>query len=69
MSFWTQVEQDFQAVASSADTVLTKLENMVGIRTRAQEHAALEGQITAIVDDTTKTTAEKVDAILTAMGK
>jgi hypothetical protein len=69
MSFWDQIEADYNAVITSADSVATKLANLVGIQTRAQEMTNLTNQITAIVDDGTKNTPDKVTEILTACGK
>ena len=69
MSFWDQIEADYQAVVASADTVAVKLENLMGIQTRAQQMTTLTNQITSIVDDGTKNTPDKVTEILTACGK
>jgi len=69
MSFWDQIEADYNAVITSADSVATKLANLVGIQTRAQEMTTLTSQITAIVDDGAKATPDKVTEILTLVGK
>lgn len=69
MSFWEQIESDFQAVVASAETIPAKLESLVGIRNRAAEMTALTAQITGIVDDGSKATADKVTEILTLVGK
>jgi hypothetical protein len=69
MSFWDQIEADYNAVISSADSVATKLENLVGIQTRAQTMTNLTAQLTSIVDDGSKATPDKVTEILTATGK
>lgn len=69
MSFWTDIEAEFNAVIASADSIPTKLENLVGIQTKAQQMTALTSQITAIIDDGSKPTADKVTEILTAVGK
>jgi hypothetical protein len=69
MSFWDQIDADYNAVITSADTVAVKLENLVGIQTRAQTMTSLTTQITAIVDDGTKNTPDKVTEILTLVGK
>ena len=69
MSFWTDIEAEYNAVIASADSIPTKLENLVGIQTKAQQMTALTTQITAIVDDGTKATPDKVTEILTAVGK
>ena len=69
MSFWDQIEADYTAVIASADTVAVKLENLMGIQTRAQTMTTLTAQITAIVDDGSKATVDKVTDILTLVGK
>jgi hypothetical protein len=69
MSFWTQIEADFNAVIASADSIPTKLENLMGIQTRAQEMTTLTTQFTTIVDDGSKDTATKVTELLTLVGK
>jgi hypothetical protein len=69
MSFWTDIEAEFNAVIASADSIPTKLENLAGIQSRAQQMTTLTAQLTAIVDDGSKPTADKVTEILTAAGK
>jgi hypothetical protein len=69
MSFWTDIEAEFNAVIASADSIPTKLENLVGIQSKAQQMTTLTNQITAIIDDGTKNTPDKVTEILTAVGK
>lgn len=69
MDFWAQIEADYNAVISSADSVATKLENLVGIQTRAQQMTALTTQFTTIIDDGSKATADKVTELLTLVGK
>lgn len=69
MSFWAQIEADYNAVVASTDSVATKLANLVGIQTRAQEMTNLTSQLTAIIDDGSKQTADKVTEILTLVGK
>ena len=69
MSFWTDIEAEFNAVIASADSIPTKLENLVGIQTKAQQMTALTNQITAILVDGSKADADKVTEILTAVGK
>ena len=69
MSFWTDIEMEFNAVVASADSIPTKLENLVGIQTRAQQMTALQNQITSILEDGSKATSDKVIEILTAVGK
>lgn len=69
MSFWDQIESEFNAVIASADSIPAKLANLVGIQTRAQEMTALTNQITTIIDDGTKNTPDKTTEILTLVGK
>ena len=69
MSFWDEIEADYNAVIASADSVATKLANLVGIQTRAQEMTMLTNQFTTIIDDGSKATQEKVVELLTLVGK
>lgn len=69
MSFWTDIETEFNAVIASADSIPTKLENLVGLQTRAQQITTMTNQVTAIIDDGTKNTPDKVTEILTLVGK
>jgi len=69
MSFWDEIEADYNAVIASADSVATKLANLVGIQTRAQEMTMLTNQFTTIIDDGSKATPEKVVELLTLVGK
>ncbi len=69
MAFWEQVEADFQAVVSSAESTVQKLEALAGIRNRVSEVQALQAQLTALIDDGAKATADKVVEILTMFGK
>ena len=69
MSFWTDIEAEYNAIIASADSIPTKLENLMGIQTRAQQMTALTTQITTIIDDGSKATPDKVTEILTLVGK
>lgn len=69
MSFWDQIEADYNAVIASADSVAVKLENLMGIQTRAQQMTTLTNQFTTIIDDGSKATADKVTELLTLVGK
>jgi hypothetical protein len=69
MSFWAQIEADYNAVIASADSVAVKLENLMGIQTRAQEMTTLTNQFTAIVDNGALDTPTKVTQLLTLVGK
>lgn len=69
MSFWDQIEAEYNAVISSADSVAVKLANLVGIQTRAQQMTELTNQITTIIDNGEVNTPDKVTQILTLVGK
>lgn len=69
MSFWTDIEAEYNSVIASADTVAVKLDNLMGIQTRAAQMTALQNQIQAILEDGSKANADKVTEILTAVGK
>ena len=69
MDFLAQIEADYNAVIASADSVAVKLENLVGIQTRAQQMTTLTTQFTTIIDDGSKATADKVTELLTLVGK
>ena len=69
MSFWTQIEADFQSVVTSAEGIPAKLEALFSIRNRAAEMTTLTQQVTAIIDDGAKATPDKVTEILTLVGK
>jgi hypothetical protein len=69
MSFWTDIEAEFNSVVASADSIPAKLEALVGIQSKAAQMTALTNQITAILEDGSKANADKVTEILTAVGK
>jgi hypothetical protein len=69
MSFWNDIENEYNAVVASADSIAVKLENLVGIQTKAAAVTSLTNQVTAIIDDGAKNTADKVTEILTLVGK
>lgn len=69
MSFIDQVESDFQAIVASAESTVQKLESFVGLRNRVTERQTLEAQLTAIIDDGSKATPDKVQDILVIFGK
>ena len=69
MSFWTDIETEYNAIIAGAESVPAKLEALVGLQNKTSVMTALTSQITAIVDDTAKATADKVTEILTAVGK
>lgn len=69
MSFWTDIETEYNTIIASADTVATKLENLMGLQTRAAQMTTLTAQMTSIIDDGSKDTATKVNDILALVGK
>ncbi len=69
MSFWTDIENEFNAVIASADSIPAKLEALVGLQSKAAMITTLTAQVTAIVDDGSKATPDKVTEILTLVGK
>lgn len=69
MSFWTDIEAEFNAVIADARSVPEKLEMLVGIRNKAAEMTALEQKLTDVINDGSVATPDKVTAILQAVGK
>lgn len=69
MSFWSQIEAEYQAVVDGADNVFHKLEALVGIHQRAAERQQFETQLGAILADTNTDVTAKEEAILTLFGK
>lgn len=69
MSFWNQIEADFNAVVSSAETLAAKLEALVSIQGRASAMITLTNQVAAIIEDSTKSTLDKVTEILILVEK
>lgn len=69
MSFWTDIETEFNAVIAGADSIPAKLEALVGLQSKAAAMTALTAQLTSIVEDAATATADKVAAILAATGK
>jgi hypothetical protein len=69
MSFWTDIEAEFNAVIADARSLPEKLEALVGIRNKAAEMTALEQKLTDVINDGSIATPDKVTAILQAVGK
>lgn len=63
------LEAEFNAIVADVKSVPEKLEALVGLHTKAAAVEALAAPITAIVDNAEMTTAQKVEAILAAVGK
>lgn len=64
MSILDSIEAEFQAIASSAKTTVEKLEAFVGLHQKAQELTGLRDDVMLIVNDVTKATSDKADAII-----
>ena len=69
MSVLQSIENEFNAIVQDTRSIPEKLAALVGLHSRAQELTTLEASITAIVDDASKATADKVTEILHAIGK
>lgn len=63
------LEAEFNAIVADVKSVPEKLEALVGLHTKAAAVEALATPITTIVDNADMTTAQKVEAILAAVGK
>lgn len=69
MSIWTGIENEFNTIVNDARGIGEKLESLVGLQSKVAELKALEPALTTIVEDASKATADKVEAILAAVGK
>jgi hypothetical protein len=69
MSFWDDVSNEFNNIIQGAESIPAKLEALAGLQTRAQVITSLTAQVSAIIDDGSKTTADKTTQILTLCGK
>lgn len=69
MSIWANIESEFNTIIGDARSIPEKLAAMVDLHSKAQSLSTIEGTVTTIVDDATKATADKVTAILQAVGK
>lgn len=63
------IEAEFAAIMNDGRTVLEKIESVVGLHAKAQAAQALAAPIAAILEDGAKTTEQKVEEILMAVGK
>ena len=63
------LEAEFNAIINDVKSVPEKLEALVGLHTHAQAVEALAAPMTAIIEDASKTTDQKVQEILTLAGK
>jgi hypothetical protein len=63
------LEAEFNTIIADARSIPEKLEALLGLHTRSQAIDALAAPMTAIIEDASKTTEQKVTEILTAVGK
>lgn len=63
------LEAEFNTIIADARSIPEKLEALLGLHTRSQAIDALAVPMTAIIEDASKTTEQKVTEILTAVGK
>lgn len=66
---FASLEAEFNSIINDVKSIPEKLEALVGLHTKAQAVEALAAPMTAIIEDTSKTTEQKVTEILTAVGK
>jgi hypothetical protein len=63
------LEAEFNAIVADGRSVAEKLESLIGLHSKAATVDSFAPALTTIVEDTTKTTEQKVTEILTAVGK
>lgn len=63
------LEAEFAAIVADVKSVPEKLEALVGLHAKSQVIDALATSMATIIDDTSKPTAQKVQEILTMVGK
>ena len=63
------LEAEFSAIVNDVKSIPEKLEALVGLHSKAAAVEALAAPMTAIVEDASKTTEQKVTEILTLVGK
>lgn len=63
------LEAEFAAIMNDARSIPEKLEALVGLHSKASAVEALAAPMTAIIEDVTKATEQKVQEILTLVGK
>lgn len=66
---FASLEAEFAAIVGDVTSIPEKLAALVGLHSKAQAVEALATPMTAIIEDTTKVTADKVQEILTLVGK
>lgn len=63
------LEAEFSAIINDAKSIPEKLEALVGLHSKASAIAALTAPMTTIIEDTSKATEQKVQEILSLVGK
>jgi len=63
------LEAEFNTIINDAKSIGEKLEALVGLHAKVSAVEALAAPMTAIIEDASKTTEQKVTEILTAVGK
>jgi len=66
---FASLEAEFAAIVADVTSVPEKLAALVGLHSKVQAIDAITAPLSAIVDDTTKATTDKVQEILTLVGK
>jgi hypothetical protein len=62
-------EAEFNSIVADGRSVAEKLESLIGLHAKAATVDSFAPALTAIVEDATKTSEQKVTDILTAVGK
>ncbi|AOI70836.1 hypothetical protein [Burkholderia ubonensis] len=68
-SIKSAIEARFQAIANDGRAFVDKVEEVVGLGNAAKELADIEARVTTIVSDAGSTVEQKVEQILSAVGK
>ena len=63
------LEAEFAAIVNDARSIPEKLESLMGLHTKVEAINALTAPMTAIIEDGNKATEQKVQEILTLVGK
>ena len=63
------IEAEFAAIVGNAGTVAEKLEALIGLHAKSTAITALATPMTTIIEDASKPTDQKVQEILTLVGK
>lgn len=63
------LEAEFNAIITDVRSVPEKLEALLGLHAKSQALDALVAPLTAVVEDAAKSTEQKIQEILTLVGK